>query len=78
MHIHSVQPPPPPPAPRFLLGGVLNFLPNFQKGGLDKTLIFREDLVGKGGDLFGWGEGGVTNLQKNKLKSEIFNKEKSL
>ena len=58
---------PPHPAPRFLLGGVLNFLPNFQKGGLDKTLIFREDLVGKGGDLFEGGGGYKFTKKKTKI-----------
>ena len=55
----------------------LNLLPNLQKRGrgLDVTLIFRGELVGKrGGDLFE--DGGLQFLHKNKLKCGIFNDKK--
>ena len=59
-------------------GGGLSLQPNFQKGGLDKTPTFREELLGKkgggGGDFFM----GCCNFHiKSKLKSEIFNDKKS-
>ena len=67
-NFHSVQPP-------FLLGrkGGLNLLPNFHKGGLDRTSIFREGLLGKSGVTFSGGQGVLQFLYKNKLKSERFN-----
>ena len=42
----------------FLLEEGLNLIPNFQKGRLDRTLIFRGGVGGKegGGDLFKGGE----------------------
>ena len=52
----------------FLLEEGLNLIPNFQKGGLDRTLLFREEVAGKeGGDLF---EGGKQYLNK---KTKIWN-----
>ena len=63
------------PLPPFLLGeGGLNLQPNFQKGGgLDRTLVFRGELLVKRGWLF---SGGCNFLTKNKLKSGIFNDKK--
>ena len=63
--------PPPPP----ICWEGLNLLPNFQKGGLGKNVIFRGgDWWERAGDHF---EGrGVQFLQE--LNSEIFNNQKSL
>ena len=46
--IHSVHALPPPP------------LTNFQKGGLDRTSIFREGLLGKRGWLFSGGGSAIS------------------
>ena len=54
-------------------GGVLKLLPNFQKGGLDRVLIFRRELLGKRRLPF---QGGVQFLHKNELKFETFNDKK--
>ena len=58
----------------------LNLLPNFQKvgegGGGLTDLNFERRVTGKeGGNFF---QGWMQYLQKNKLKSEIFNDKKSL
>ena len=63
------------PPPSFLLG-VLNLLPNFEKGGgLGRIFIFKGTLVGKSGVTFSReGGGGDCNFYiKDKLKSKIFN-----
>ena len=62
-------------------GGELNLLPNFQKGGVGRTLVFRGGFVKKRGVTFlmgrgGGGVGGCNFYLKNKLKSEIFNDKK--
>ena len=60
--------------------GGLSFWPNFQKGvgGFHRISIFRGGCWERGGWLF-LGEGrGCSFYIKNKLKSEIFNKKKSL
>ena len=44
----------------FLLEEGLNLIPNFQKGGLDRTLLFREGVAGKEG----WGVGGGVNCAR--------------
>ena len=54
-------------------GGGLNLLPNYQKGGAREDL--RGGLLEKRGLTFG---GGVAILQKNEMKSEIFDDKKSL
>ena len=51
-------------------GGELNLLPNFQKRGLDTTLIFKGGLVRKRWWPF-WGGGGYNFYIKNNLRSEI-------
>ena len=56
-------------------GGGLNFQPNSQKGGLGRTLTFREGCWERGDDFFHWGNAFFTH---KKLKSEIFNNKKSL
>ena len=38
---------------------VVSFLPNFEKGGLDRISIFRGGCREKGGDFFRGSEGGV-------------------
>ena len=77
---HSVHPPPPPPS--FLLGGGVNLQPNFQKrgrtGGLDRTSTFRGGCWERVGWLFSGRVGGCNFHIKSKLKSEIFNDNKSL
>ena len=69
-HSHSVHPNP------FLLE-TWGEPPKFSKkgGGLDRTSIFRGELLGKRGWHFSEGDAVFT---KNKLKSEIFNNKKSL
>ena len=59
--------------------GGLSLWPNFQKvgGGFHRILIFRGGLLGKRRVTF-FREGGCSFYIKNKLKSEIFNKKKSL
>ena len=60
--------------------GLMSLRPNFQKGegGLNRILIFLEGgCWERRGDFF-QGGGGVQFYIKNKLKSEIFNDEKSL
>ena len=57
-----------------MLGG-LNLLPNFQEGGAWQDLNFGRGIAGKEGVTF---SGGLQFLQKNKLKSEIFNGKKRL
>ena len=66
------------PPSSFLLG-VLNLLPNFEKGGggLGRTFIFNGMLVGKSGETFSR-EGGCNFYIKDKLKSEIFNDQKKV
>ena len=39
-------------------GGGLNLLPNFEKGKLGRTLIFRGGWVERGGDRYEGGRGG--------------------
>ena len=55
-------------------GGRLNHLPNFSKGGLDRTSAFRRELVKKTRVTF---FRGVGFYKKDKVKSEIFNDKKS-
>ena len=51
----------------------LNLLPNFQKGGLDRTSTLRGGLLEKRGSLSG---GVAIFTPKKPLKSEIFNDKK--
>ena len=48
---HSVHSPPLPQT-FWGVGGGLNLQPNFQKGGLDRTSVFRGGLLGKRGVTF--------------------------
>ena len=53
---------------------MLKVVTNFQKGGPDRSLIFRGKLVGKRRVTFLGG--GLQFYMKNKIKSEIFNNKK--
>ena len=48
----------------------------FEKGGIERSLVFRGGLVRKRGVTFLRGAGGCDFYVKNKLKSEIFNEKK--
>ena len=82
---HSVHPTPPPPLILSAGGGEeVNLQPNFQKrgwgggGGLDRTSTFRVGCWERVGWLFSGRVGGCNFHIKSKLKSEIFNDNKSL
>ena len=65
-HFHSVHPPP----PALFCWGKVHLQRNFQKGGLDRTSIFRGWLLGKRGVPF---FRGGCNFGRNSAKSGIFN-----
>ena len=54
--------------------GVLNLLPNFQIGGLDRISIFKRVARKRGDNFF---QGGCSFYIKNKIKSATFNYKKT-